>query len=74
METSRLGRYVLRERRRMGLSQSQLADQAGLPQAAISRIERGHDSISLATARGLARGLGVALGVIGVLTEGDQDG
>lgn len=39
--TSALGRLILVKRREVGLSQQQLADQAGVDKGTVSRIERG---------------------------------
>lgn len=56
---------VLREaRRRAGLTQRQLARMTGVPQPAVSRIERDHVSPRLDTLDVLLRGCGLALDLV----------
>jgi transcriptional regulator with XRE-family HTH domain len=58
------GAIVREARRRAGLTQSELANRAGMPQPAISRIERDHISPRLATLDALLRGCGLALDLV----------
>jgi transcriptional regulator with XRE-family HTH domain len=56
---------MLREaRQRAGLTQRQLAAKAGIPQPAVSRIERDHVSPRLDTLDVLLRGCGLALDLV----------
>jgi transcriptional regulator with XRE-family HTH domain len=56
---------ILREaRREAGLTQRELARRAGVPQPAVSRIERDHLSPRLDTLDRLLRGCGKALGLV----------
>ena len=56
---------ILREaRRRAGLTQRELAHRAGVPQPAVSRIERSHVSPRLETLDVLLRACGVALDLV----------
>ena len=59
---TKLANRVRELRERAGITQSRLAEIAGLSVEAVSRIERGARSPSLETAIELARGLGVAVG------------
>lgn len=43
-----VGRNVLRERQRLGLSQDQLAEEAGITGRYLGRIERGQANVSVA--------------------------
>jgi transcriptional regulator with XRE-family HTH domain len=53
---------ILRQRRRAAaLSQTELAERAGLSQTWISRLERGEENPTLSTLEALARGFGVTL-------------
>lgn len=56
META--GRLIWRERRRKGLTQTQLADRTGVGTNTVSRVETGK-SLDPATVRALAEGLGI---------------
>lgn len=47
--TRALGRALRDARRRMGLTQAQLAEQAGTAQATVSNVERGVSAISVDT-------------------------
>jgi transcriptional regulator with XRE-family HTH domain len=56
---------ILREaRRRAGLTQRELASTTGVPQPAVSRIERDHVSPRLDTLDVLLRGCGLALDLV----------
>ena len=56
---------ILREARRSaGLTQRELADRAGVPQPALSRIERGHASPRFDTLDRLLRGCGKELELV----------
>lgn len=56
---------ILREARtRAGLTQRELARRAGIPQPAVSRIERDHVSPRLETLDVLLRGCGLALDLV----------
>lgn len=52
---------VKTSRLRAGMTQAQVAEAAGLTQAAVAMIERGDREPSLASARKLAQALGVSL-------------
>lgn len=56
-----LGTQLSRARRSAGLTQSQLAEQVGIQQAMISRIERGKGNPTLETLELLAKGCGRTL-------------
>jgi transcriptional regulator with XRE-family HTH domain len=66
---------VVRElRARRGWTQRELADNAGLSQAMISKIESGDTEMTGGTIRGLARVLGVSADVLVGLVPLPQDG
>jgi transcriptional regulator with XRE-family HTH domain len=74
MEDQPSSGQLLRARRRAhGLSQERLALRARTTQAAVSRIERGEVSPSLATLTGLLGALGEELGLSARATEVDWD-
>jgi transcriptional regulator with XRE-family HTH domain len=53
---------IIRQRRRAAaLSQTELAERAGLSQTWISRLERGEENPTLSTLEALARGFGITL-------------
>jgi transcriptional regulator with XRE-family HTH domain len=54
-----IGSLLRRERQARGVSQSSLARRTGIPQPAISRIERGHEVPSLERLSRLTAGLGL---------------
>ena len=54
-------RAMLNARREKALTQKQLAELTGVPQADISRIENGNANPSLKTLQRLAEGLGMTL-------------
>ena len=58
------GELVRRARSQARLSQRALASRAGVPQPAVSRIERGHVSPTLDTVDQLLRSCGVALDLV----------
>ncbi|WP_419840752.1 helix-turn-helix domain-containing protein [Candidatus Poriferisodalis sp.] len=55
------GAEVRRLRESAGLSQAQLADQAGISRRWLGRLERGHTGAELGNVMRLTRALGVAL-------------
>jgi DNA-binding XRE family transcriptional regulator len=56
-----IGREIRRHRRRLGLSQEQLAERAGLHRNYVGFLERGERNASLTTLFALARSLNVSL-------------
>jgi transcriptional regulator with XRE-family HTH domain len=56
---------IKRHRRKLGLTQAELAHRAGITQAALSQIESGHVSPRLDTLRRLAAALGHRLELVG---------
>lgn len=57
--------WQLRERRlELGLTQSALAQQAGVPQSEISRIESGAANPTLATVQSISEALGVRFALL----------
>jgi len=64
-----LGRRIFRLRRKLGLTQAQLAEQAAVNQGHLSSVERGSHQPRPATLRALAVALGVPEGVL--LGEGE---
>lgn len=58
------GTCVLLWRTHLKLSQSALAQKAGLPQPNLSDIERGEREVSLRTLRALAQALGIRPGIL----------
>jgi transcriptional regulator with XRE-family HTH domain len=58
------GTIVREARRAAGITQRELARRAGVPQPAVSRIERGHLSPRHDTLDRLLRGCGKALGLV----------
>jgi transcriptional regulator with XRE-family HTH domain len=73
-EPETLGDRIKTWRLKKGLSQKQLAKEARLDIAWISRLENGHrDNISLQTARRLAQALGVSVDYLaGTYTDPDR--
>ncbi|WP_037571933.1 helix-turn-helix domain-containing protein [Phaeacidiphilus oryzae] len=65
-----LGRLITQQRHAAGMTQAQLADGAGITQAALSRIENGKTSPRLSTVERIAHALGRPL----TLTVGDTTG
>ena len=59
----KLGEALAERRKSAGLTQQQLAENTGIDQAAISRIESGRGNPTLATLEALAEGVGGALSV-----------
>jgi transcriptional regulator with XRE-family HTH domain len=57
----RIGKRVHNARRDLGLTQKELADQAGTSLAVISRLEVGHQSVSAERLAAIARVLQVSL-------------
>ena len=57
-ESEALGQIVRRERKRLGLSQEELAEESGIHRNFVGLIERGERSASIETVFKLARGLG----------------
>ena len=54
----RFGAMLFRRRQDLGLSQASLSDRCGVPQADISRIERGQGNPTIATVERLVRAMG----------------
>lgn len=54
-----VGQLIKEEREKSGISQNQLAKQAGISQPNLSRIESGQQDPSIATLREIAKALGV---------------
>ena len=57
----RFGRAVREQRKRIGITQADLADATGLNRSYISEVECGRESISLERAERIARALSVDL-------------
>ena len=55
----RLARHALAQRKKLGISQEELATRSALHRTYIGAIERGERNISLATLELIAKGLGV---------------
>lgn len=64
---SHLGAWVASQRERVGLSQQRLAEQLGLDQAAVSRIEGGHRRLMVEELVKVAEVLDIAPDEIGRL-------
>jgi transcriptional regulator with XRE-family HTH domain len=64
-----VGENIKRLRKAGGLSQTELARQAGIDQGGLSKIEKGRN-LTLETLRALARALGCS--VVDLLEEGDK--
>jgi transcriptional regulator with XRE-family HTH domain len=62
-EAHQIGQYVRAHRERAGLSQQALADKLGCSQPAISQLEVGNASLSIATLQRIAEALGYDLEV-----------
>lgn len=63
-ESFTLGAELIELRRERGLTQAQLADEAGVNQSEISRLEHGAANPSMATLEAIAAVLGVRLGFV----------
>ncbi len=55
----RLAQHALAQRKKLGISQEELATRSGLHRTYIGAIERGERNVSLATLELIAEGLGV---------------
>ncbi len=55
-----LARKIIRDRKRLGLSQSELARQAGIPAESLNRLEHGKTNATLKTIEKIDRALRVA--------------
>ena len=74
MTDQRFGSFIRVVRIRQRWRQSELATRAGVSQASVSRIERGHlGALSLATVRKVAAALDVRVDVLGRWRGGDLD-
>jgi transcriptional regulator with XRE-family HTH domain len=60
----RLGQRLRQERERLGWTQEELGEKAGLHPSYIGQIERCRKKVSLATVEGLAAALGIGIGVL----------
>ena len=63
-ESFGLGDKLAARRRELELSQSQLAERAGVPQADVSRIERGKGNPTLTTLRKILQALHLQLDIV----------
>jgi XRE family transcriptional regulator, regulator of sulfur utilization len=54
-----LGAEIRRQRRRLGITQERLAERADLHPNYLGRVERGEETVSLASLRHIAKALGV---------------
>ena len=54
-----LGTEIRKRRRRLGFTQERLAEKAELHPNYLGRVERGEETVSLASLRNIARALGV---------------
>lgn len=70
---ARVGRTVRRFREFEGLAQAELAERAGLTQAAVSQIENGKRINNLNTLERLALALGMALSELILFAEKGRD-
>ena len=52
---------ILDARKKSGLTQKELSEKTGIPQADISRMEKGNANPSIKTLRRLAKGMGMKL-------------
>ena len=74
MDDLRFGGVIRTVRLRIGLTQRQLGDRAGVSQATVSRIERGHlTAVQIATIRSVAGALEVRSELVGRWRGGDLD-
>lgn len=74
MDDARLGSAIRAIRQRRGWRQRDLATRAGVSDATVSRIERGHlDSLSLRTVRVVAHALDVRVDLLARWRAGDLD-
>jgi transcriptional regulator with XRE-family HTH domain len=74
MDDLRFGRVIRAVRLRLGLSQERLGVRAGVSQATVSRIERGHlDGLQLGVIRSVARALEVQSELTGRWRGGELD-
>ena len=63
-ERLRIGRRIAEVRKEHGMTQAQLAEQCGLQQAHIARIENGKFSVGLDTLAQIADALGARIEII----------
>ena len=74
MDDQRFGTVVRAVRQRRGWRQQDLAEKAGVSQATVSRIERGHcESLSLDTVRRVAGALDIRVDLVARWRSGDLD-
>jgi transcriptional regulator with XRE-family HTH domain len=65
-----IGDNVRARRKASNMTQTELAERAGITQAVISRLEAGEENLKLSTLRGIAAALGCA--VIDLLPDEDK--
>ena len=63
-DLQRFGVQVRAERERLGISQEELADRAGLHRTYLSDVERGERNIGLLNVIKIARALGVSASIL----------
>jgi transcriptional regulator with XRE-family HTH domain len=64
-----LGEAILQLRQKRGITQEDLAHEAGITTGTLSLIERGHANPTWGTVKGIASALRVPLGELGSLSE-----
>lgn len=62
--TMALGQAIRRLRKRLGKTQDEISEAAGLGQSGLSKVERGMQGVSTETLVGIARGLGIPVSAI----------
>lgn len=63
-ERQRIGQRIADLRKRQGMTQTELAERAGLQAPHIARIEKGRYSVGLDTLAAIAHGLGCTIEII----------